>query len=148
MTTAFIRPTRNTISRASTKAREAGRASWRRSRRDAKIVVGCALRLTCIQAREGAAADVVDARIDDAFALDLDEHRRRQIGAIEFAHGEGEVGALGLPGGEEFRSELDLRRPHRSANRDAPAPPVGRRLQAFGEARAQFLCRLLEGEAP
>ena len=50
------------------------------------------------QRRERAAADVVDARIADAVAHDLDQHRRVELGAIEHAEHHGEVGALRVPG--------------------------------------------------
>ena len=69
----------------------------------------------------GAAADIVDARIDDAVAHDLDQHRRVELPAVELAEHHREVGALRIPGGLEIRAELDLRRAVMAADRELPA---------------------------
>src|ERR1700693_5650872 len=66
------------------------------------------------QAREGAPADVVDARIDDALARDLDQDRRIEGRAVELAQHQREIGALRVPAGLEIGTELDLRRAVRS----------------------------------
>src|SRR6266581_1717478 len=94
------------------------------------------------------AADVVDARVDDALALDLDQDRGLELGAVEFAQGEREIGALGVVGGDELGTELDLRGPVRAAHRDAPAPVRSGEFEPLGELGAQLLGRLLEREAP
>src|SRR5262252_10157105 len=99
-------------------------------------------------ARHGAAADVIDAGVDDALALDLDQHRLAELAAVELAHDQREVGALGIPGDPEFRSKLNLCGPLRAADGNTPAPLVGRRLHGFGELGPQRLRGLLEGEAP
>src|SRR5215472_1032495 len=54
----------------------------------------------------GHAAYVVDARIDDAFAFDLDQNRGSEFRAIELAHGEGEIGAFCIRAREELRSQF------------------------------------------
>src|SRR5258708_17401514 len=85
------------------------------------------------QAREGAAADVVDARIDDALALDLDQDRRIEGRAVELAQHQREIGALRVPGGLEIGTKLDLRRAVRSAHRELPAPVARLAFMPLGE---------------
>src|SRR5579862_5023395 len=99
-----------------------------------------------IEARDGAAANVVHAGIDDAFALDLDQHRLGELAAIELAQAHGEVGAFGVPGNAELRSELDLCGPLRTADGDAPAPLVRRCFHRFGQFRPQLVRGLRESQ--
>src|ERR1700730_2100745 len=73
-------------------------------------------------------ADVVDARVHDALALDLDEDRGLEVGAIELPEHQGKIGALGLPVGHEVGSELDRGRYIGTAYGEAPRPPYGRGL--------------------
>src|ERR1019366_8315700 len=100
------------------------------------------------QARERAAADIVDARIDDALALDLHQDRRIEGRAIELAQHQREVGALRVPGGLEIGTELDLRRAVRSAHRELPAPVARLALMPLRERRGEPLRCLLERESP
>ena len=98
------------------------------------------------QGLERPSADVVEARIDHAAALDLGQHRRVELGAVEDAEHHREVGALRVPGGLEIRSQLDLRGAMRAADRDLPAAAGGLALVTFGELGQQGLRGLLEGE--
>src|ERR1700692_2022457 len=100
------------------------------------------------QVRETAAADVVDARIDDALARDLHQDRRIEGRAVELAQHQREVGALRVPGGLEIGTELDLRRAVRPAYRELPAPVARLALVPLGERGCEPLRCLLEREPP
>src|SRR6266567_8152439 len=80
------------------------------------------------QARDAAAADVVDAREHHVVALDLHHDRRGQALAVELAERHGEVGGMAVPADGEIRTERDLRRPLRAAYRNLPLAPLGRRV--------------------
>src|ERR1700689_5153601 len=84
------------------------------------------------QRRERAAANIIDPRIDDAIALDLEEHRRVKPGAVEFAQHHGEVGALRIPGQFKLRPERNADRRMRSADCDRPLA-LGGHFVALGE---------------
>src|SRR5215510_5722576 len=73
----------------------------------------------------GAVADVINACIDRAGAGDLDPEWRVELAAIELAQHQGEVSALGVPGGLEVGSQLDLRRAVGAAGCELPAPASG-----------------------
>ena len=89
------------------------------------------------QRRDRTAADVVDARIDDTVAHDLEQHRRVELGAVEFAEHHGEVRAFGIPGRGELRPERDGDRRMRAADRHRPGS-AGRLFAALGNERAQL----------
>src|SRR5581483_204739 len=78
------------------------------------------------QVRNGPSADVINARVVDAFALYLDEHRRGEVTAVEGAEHHCKVGTLAVPGRLEIRAERDLGGPLRAADLDGPAPARGR----------------------
>src|SRR5438552_8510078 len=90
-------------------------------------------------ARDRPLADIVDAGIDDAFAFDLDQDRRLEVGAIELPEHEGEIGALGLPIGNEVGPELDGGRHVGTAYGDPPGAAHGRYLMTGLELRAKLL---------
>src|ERR1700716_1720771 len=87
--------------------------------------------------------DVVDPRIDDAVALDLDHDRRVDLGAVILGDAERESGAARIPRQLEIRSEHDLGGWVRSARRDLPARAAHRLLMALVE-----LCRATHARPP
>ena len=95
-----------------------------------------------------AAANIIDARKDDAVAHDLDQHRRVELGAVEFAEQQGEVGVLRVPG--------DLELPARASTRTGGCGPHTANFPAVRSAasharcgkRAQLPRRLLERQTP
>src|SRR5947209_20453580 len=143
--TACIHRTRSSISHPSIRAPAAGRAFSLRSdrttddgrRRPTQFHAVRLWRWDREQACDRAPADVVDAGIDHALALDFNERRGPQVGAIKFAEREREIRALGIPGDHELRTELDLGGPVRTADRDPPAPADGRSFEPLGKLCAQ-----------
>src|SRR6185503_10720933 len=98
--------------------------------------------------RDGAAADIVDAGVVDAFAFDFDEHRRGQLTTIKRTEHHGKVCTLAVPGRFKVRPECDFGGPLGATDLHSPAPAC-RRLEAhFVEFRLQSLACLFEGEPP
>src|SRR5262245_21569048 len=93
-------------------------------------------------------AYIVYARIVDALTVDLDQHRRRQIPAIECAEHHREVGALAVPSGLEVGAKSHLRGPLRAANLHRPATSCGSFQLHVIEFCLQGLPRLLECKTP
>src|ERR1700760_2957356 len=100
------------------------------------------------QAGNAAAADVVDPREHHIVALDLDHDRRGQALAVELAQRHGEVGGMAVPADGEVRTERDLRRALRPADRDLPLAALRRYLLLLVELLTQLVRSLLEGEPP
>src|SRR5260221_145396 len=95
-----------------------------------------------------AAADIIDARVVDALAVNLDQYARGQIAAIIRAEHHREVGALTVPGCLEFRTQRDFCRTLRAANFDRPTSAGGRLEMHVCEFCAQGLSGLFECKAP
>src|SRR3954453_563727 len=97
---------------------------------------------------KGTAPEVINARIDRAGTDHLDPEWRVKPAAIELPQHQGEVGALGVPGGLEVRPELDLGRAMGPARRELPSS-----CGWFFEAKLGYLVLqpdrgLLERERP
>src|SRR4029079_388102 len=72
------------------------------------------------KSRDRTAANVIDSRVDHAFAHDVEEDRRVELGAVELAECHGEVGTLRIPDRRILRAQGDHRRGMRPADRDRP----------------------------